>query len=207
MDNIYISVTRTFFKELTEKESLKIVSDQKGKCKFCNTDINKFWKVHALSDTDHIALCTICYKSQHLEELDSEKDGSIIMIKDLNQIELIDLSRTIELVKRLDVEKFSEDIDLSIVIRSLLEEGANNSDLYYAAESSDISLISQILTNLTDEDYEKRSDGLYTMKWLPNYDSFKDEIDYLYDKIMKDEKSKYHPSKWESMFQKFNNKN
>lgn len=206
MSNIKLSVTRKFIDLPSEKKQKDIIESQNGECYFCGIDINKHAKFHSENEKDCKALCTICYHSQHIEILNGETDGNIVMMGDLSQLELIVLSRTIELIKRLDPEEFAEDIDSSIVIRMLLEEGSNNAETYFAEGSSDIELVAQVLSNQTDEEYEQREDGLYTMKWLPNYDSFKIELDYWFEQIMKDEDSMYHPSKWESMMQQMKKK-
>lgn len=202
MEEIKLSVTRQFIKMPEEKSLKLILESQNSKCNFCKIDISQHEKYHAVSSSEFIALCSICYASQHLEILNSENDGVIIMSSELSQLDLIVLSRTIEMIKRLNPEEFSEDIDSSIVIRMFLEEGANNAELYFAEGSSDIELISQVLSNQTEKEYEQRSEGLYTMKWLPNYDSFSTELDYWYNLMMKEKDSQYHPSKWESMLQK-----
>lgn len=204
--NIKLSVTRKFIDLPSEKEQEKIIKSQDCKCAYCGIDIEKHGKIHAEDENEFMGLCSICFYSQHIEMLNGESDGQIVMMGDLNQLELIILSRTIELIKRLDPEEFAEDIDSSMVIRMLLEEGANNAETYYAEGSSDIELVAQALSNQTEEDYSKREDGLYTMKWLPNYDSFSIELDYWFEKLMSNESSQYHPSKWESMMQKMKSK-
>jgi len=206
VENIKLSVTRKFIDLPSESIQKKTIKEQDSKCAFCNIDIKKHAKIHSEKENDYKALCTICYHSQHIEILNGETDGTIIMLGDLSQLELIILSRTIEMIKRLDPEEFAEDIDSSIVIRMLLEEGSNNAETYFAEGSSDIELVAQALSNQTDSEYEKREDGLYTMKWLPNYDSFKTELDYWFETLMKDESSLYNPSKWESMMQKMKQK-
>lgn len=204
--NIKLSVTRKFIDLPSEKEQEKIIKSQGSKCAYCGIDIEKHGKIHAEDENEFIGLCSICFHSQHIEMLNGESDGQIVMMGDLSQLELIILSRTIELIKRLDPEEFAEDIDSSMVIRMLLEEGANNAETYYAEGSSDIELVAQALSNQTEEEYSKREEGLYTMKWLPNYDSFSIELDYWFEKLMSNETSQYHPSKWESMMQKMKNK-
>ena len=205
-EDIKLSVTRDFFDLPSNKEKKEIILKQNGKCAFCGIDINKFGRFHNHKELGILGLCSICYHSQHIELLNSEKDGHIAMIDSLNQLELITLTRTIELIKRLEPEEYSEDIDCSSIIRMLIEEGINNSEIYFAEGSSDVELIAQTLSNLSDSDYERRDVGLYTMKWLPNYTSFEKELDYWFELMMKDESSNYHPLKWESMMQQMRKK-
>ncbi len=201
-EEVKLSVTRVFPELPLKKERNRILREQKCKCAFCDIDIRKHSRMHPISETEHIGLCSICYHSQHIEMLNGENDGSIVMMTEFSQLELIVLSRTIELFKRLNIEEFSEDIDSSLVIRMFLQEGSNDAENYFAEGSSDIELVAQVLSNQTDENYEHREKGLYNLKWLPNFDSFSIEMDYWYDLMMKDKESDFHPSKWESLLQK-----
>ena len=205
-EKVILSVTRKFIDNPSEREINSIIASQNGKCAFCEIDIQKHAKIHAEEEGEFVALCSICNGSQHIESLNGETDGVIIMLSDLTQVELISLSRTIEFLKRLDPEEYSEDIDSAIVIKILIEEGANSAERYFGEGSSDIELIAQALINQDDESYANREEGLYTMKWLPNYDSFKEEIDYWFGLLMKDESSPYHPLKWEGMMQEMKKK-
>lgn len=208
MDDIKLSVTRNFIKSPEDKsEQEKILASQNHVCKFCEIDIKEHACFHyEENDNKFIGLCKVCYSSQHLESIPSNKAGKIIMISNVSQLDIIHLSRTIEYIKKLDMDEFSDDIDSATMIRYLLEESENYAERYYGDGSSDVELVAQMLSNQNDEMYERRYEGLYNMRWLPDYNYFKEELDYWFKIEMESEDSIYHPSKWESMAKQIKSK-
>lgn len=197
-----VSVSRFFPNKKSEKEYVAKLEEQKCKCHYCDINIKTHHKFHHLTNNDFVATCPICYYSQHLEELGSINNGQIILLEGLNQLDLIVLSRTIEMIKRLPVDEYEEDVDLASVLRLMLEETAEHANLYFTQGVSDVEIFAQVLTNQSDEDYEKREEGFFNLKWLPDYSIFETEINDWYEELMKDENSKYHPSKFESLLKK-----
>ena len=196
-----LSVSRFLRKEIDTKKCTKKLIEQKNKCFYCEINIEKNNKDHQLSEKeeDFVMVCPICYYSQHLEELSCSNNGQIILLDGLSQIDLIVLSRTIELIKKLPIEEYEEDVDLASVLRLMLEETAEHANLYFTQGVSDVEIVSQLLINQSDEDYEKREEGLYNLKWLPDYSIFNEELDDWFNVLMKNETSPYHPSKFESL--------
>lgn len=206
MEDIKLSVSRIFIKAPDDEKKAKILESQNHVCKFCGIDIKKHGRFHSEDGVNFVGLCSVCFYSQHLEAMPPQKSGQIVMLSNITQLELIHLSRFIEYIKKLDLDEYSEDIDSVSVIRYLLAEGENHAESYYTDGASDVELIAQMLSNQTDEVYEKRYEGLYNMRWLPNYEYFKEEIDYWFEVEMNSESSPYHPSKWESMAQQIKEK-
>lgn len=202
---LILSVTRDFSSKEEENKKEEILSQQKHTCKSCMINIKKHGKIEKTSD-GLVGLCSICYASQHLETLPHSSSGKIIMLSGISQVDLIATSRMVMLIKRLSSEEYGEDMDSAGLIHMLLSEAGQHAESFYAIGASDVELIAQMLSNQDDNSYEKREDGLHNMRWLPDYDYFEKEMDYWYETLMEKEKSKYHPSKWESMFKKLEEK-
>ena len=193
-----LSVTRDFGSQCEEKQKKEILERQKHRCKACAISIKKYPKFENTKN-GYIGLCSVCHTSQHLEMLPQKSAGKIIMLPEMSQIDLIALSRMIMLIKRLSSEEHSEDIDSAGLIHMLLNEAGQHAESFYASGASDVELVAQMLSNQTNEAYENREKGLYNMKWLPDYDYFKKEMDYWFKVLIENEKSTYHPTKWENL--------
>jgi hypothetical protein len=193
-----LSVTRDFSSQCEEKEKNEILEKQKHRCKACSISIKKYAKFEKTKE-GYVGLCSVCHASQHLETLPQKSAGKIIMLPEISQVDLIALSRMIMLIKRLPSEEHSEDMDSAGLIHMLLNEAGQHAESFYASGASDVELVAQMLSNQTDEAYEQREKGLYNMKWLPDYDYFKKEMDYWFKVLMENEKSTYHPTKWENL--------
>lgn len=198
-----LSVTRLFVEEAKESEKKAALSAQKGLCKTCSIDIKKHARYEQIENSDGnidvVALCAVCHSSQHLEELPPESSGKMIMLADVTQVELIALSRMIALMKKLNADDYDADIESASMIYMLMEANKEQSDVYFASGASDVELVAQMLSNQDDESYAKREEGLFTLRWLPDYSYFEKEINYWFETMMAEESNQFHPDGWESL--------
>lgn len=198
-----LSVTRFFLKPLEESERKLILSEQKGRCKACQIDIRKHNRMHKdTEDGKPYALCPVCYYSQHLEILPDNACGRMVLMPDIPQLELIVLTRTIAMMAKLNAEDYADEIDNSDLIKMLIEENHSQANQYYATGAAEVDLVAQVLSNQSDEDYAKRKEGLYGLRWIPDYSFFEEEIEYWYKTMLSSKKATYHPSKWEDLSKK-----
>lgn len=205
--DLTLSVTRFSLQSPSDSERKQILADQKGRCKTCQIDIRKHNRINKDSeDGESYAQCPVCFYSQHLEMLPDSFAGRIIMMPDVSQLELIVLSRTIAMYKKLNGEDYSDEVDNSELIKMLIEESYTQAETYYAPGASEVDLVAQVLSNQSEEDYAKRSEGLYGLRWIPDYSFFDDEVEYWYKTMFESKKSPYHPSKWEDMSNKIRTK-
>jgi hypothetical protein len=198
-----LSVTRFFMPALDESKEISIIKEQKGKCKSCQIDIRKHYRINQDKEGgEHYALCPVCYFSQHLELLPNDSAGRIVMMPNFTQNEIIVLSRTIAMFSKLDAESYSDEIDDAMLLKMLMEENYNQAEMFYAPGASEVELVAQVLSNQDDESYKKRDEGLYGLRWIPDYSYFDKEVEYWYKQMFDKEKAPYHPSKWEDFSKK-----
>lgn len=201
--DLKVSVTRLFIEEASESEKKEALKNQNSLCKTCGIDIKKYAKYEQVSNKDGkievFALCSVCHSSQHIEELPPESSGKMVMLSEISQVEVIALSRMIALIKKLDADAYDGDIESAAMVYMLMEANKEQSEIYFATGASDVELVAQMLSNQDDDFYERREEGLFNLRWLPDYTYFEKEINYWFETLMKDTKGQYHPDGWESL--------
>ena len=95
-------------------------------------------------------------------------------------------------------DKYEEIVDSIEIIETVLAERSEMADVYFASGVSNVDLIVQKLYSCSDEDYDKRENGLFGLRWMPNLKGFKKDMDYWSEK----EFEKYSPEKWRSLILK-----
>jgi hypothetical protein len=194
MKKIVLSITRDEFKILPEKAKLKLLNKNNNKCTSCSIDIdNNIAHYHTEGKLSY-PLCSLCYYPLHLERLTGKDPGKIIMFEELTQVELNSLLRAIYFIKNYQSEN-EEAVDAVEIIETVLKERTEMADVYYASGVSNIDLIVQKLYGCSEEDYNKRENGLYALRWMPNVDNFKKDMDFWAAKSF----AKYTPNNWQKL--------
>lgn len=188
MKKLLLSVTKNHDSiDIPEKMALKVLSSTKKCCAACGINIEKNYKIFQQSEKSFIPLCPLCFYSQHLDKLDPKAAGLIIILPELTQIELISLARACAYIKS-QHEKYPEEAGAVDIIQIMLNDRAEMATTFFAQEISDPTLLSQVLYSLTDEQYEKREQCLYSLRWLPDMSFFEEDI-----KIWEADLEKYTP--------------
>lgn len=188
MKKLLLSVTKNHaLDEIPEKAVSKILSATKSCCAACGINISKNYKIHQEDSKNQYALCPLCFYSQHLDKLDPKAAGHIIVLPELDQIELLSLARSIECIIQ-QKEKYPEEAEAVEIIQILLKDRAEMATTFFAQEISDPTLLSQVLYSLNDEQYSKREQCLYSLRWLPDMSFFENDI-----KLWEEDLDKYTP--------------
>lgn len=200
---LVLSVTRFFSDEAKDSDKRRVLKEQNAQCAACGIDIKEHAKYEQVEnkdgEVDLYALCSVCHASQHIEEIPQESSGVIIMLNDISQVEVIALSRMIALMKKLDASVYDADMESAAMIFDLMYSNKEQSEIYFAPGASDVELVAQMLSNQDDDSYARREEGLFNLRWLPDYSYFEKEIDYWFEKLMLEESSQFHPDGWESL--------
>ena len=194
MKKIILSITRDDLKIIPEKAKSKLLAKYENKCASCSIDINdSIAHYHTEANTTY-PLCSLCYYPLHLERLTGKDPGKIIMFEELSQVELNSLVRAIYFVKHYAGSN-EEAADAVEIIETVLKERSEMADVYYASGVSNVDLIVQKLYGCSDDDYSKRENGLYALRWMPNIDNFRRDMDFWAKNSFK----KYTPDNWQKL--------
>ncbi len=174
-------------------ELLKSITEKKSKkCDFCNIPTEKYSHTH-IKDGDIHTSCSLCFYSEHLDELKTLKNGSIIMMPELTQVELFSLLRMIWYMESLEEDskddRYEEIFDSVRNINGLIKERIEFSTYYYTEGVDNVNVLINFLHSIDEEKYLKRNIGLKNLLWLPDKEPFQKEIKYWIDA----EYNKYHP--------------
>lgn len=194
MKKIILSITRDNFKELPDKAKHKLLTKYKEKCASCSIDINENIAHYHTEEKVTFPLCSLCYYPLHLERLTGKDPGKIIMFEELSQVELNSLVRAIYFIKT-HQNANEEAADAVEIIETVLKERSEMADVYYASGVSNVDLIVQKLYGCSDDDYAKRENGLYALRWMPNMDNFKRDMEFWSNNSF----TKYTPENWQKL--------
>lgn len=189
-----LSITRGDDYTVPEKAKLKVLKKYDYKCSCCKIEVNEKIAMYHMENKTVFPLCSLCYYPLHLERLIGKDPGKIILMGELSQIELNSLLRSMEFIK-FNKERYEEAADSVEIIETVLKERAEMADVYYAQGISNVDLLVQKLYACSDEDYEKRENGLFGLRWFPNMNNFKKDMEFWNEKSFK----KYYPENWKKL--------
>ena len=174
-------------------EVLKSINEKKSKhCDFCNIPTEKYSHTHS-KDGEVYTSCSLCFYAEHLDELKTLKNGSIIMMPELTQVELFSLLRMIWYMESLEDDskddRYEEIFDSVRNINGLIRERIEFSTYYYTEGVDNVNVLINFLHSIDEEKYLQRDIGLKNLLWLPDKEPFQKEIQYWIDA----EYNKYHP--------------
>jgi hypothetical protein len=198
MNKIILSVTKNESESLinlNEASKAKLVKKHDGKCSACRIDIAGCAYFHEEA-SKILPLCPLCYYPLHIDKVVMKSPGQIILLPEISQIELNATLRAIEYIK-LNSSGFGEIVDAVEIFEVLLKERADLADGFYSEGVSNVSLLSQVLTSLSDEDYSKRETGLYGLRFMHNMSNYGDEM-----KAWDKELSRFKPDAWKQLIKK-----
>lgn len=168
------------------------------KCSFCGISIEKYSHSH-FKDEEYYSSCSLCYYVEHLDELRTLKNGSIIMMPEITQVELFSILRMIWFIEQLENDakddRYEEIFDSTRNIYGLIKERVEFSSHYYTGSIENVNVLINFLYSLDDEKYYKRDIGLKNLLWLPDKSYFEKEIKYWIDV----EYNKYHPKNFKKI--------
>ena len=126
-------------------ELLKSITEKKSKkCDFCNIPTEKYSHTH-IKDGDIHTSCSLCFYSEHLDELKTLKNGSIIMMPELTQVELFSLLRMIWYMESLEEDskddRYEEIFDSVRNINGLIKERIEFSTYYYTEGVDNVNVL------------------------------------------------------------------
>jgi hypothetical protein len=194
MKDLILSINRNN----TNKGILNSPTKKEKKCNFCGITIEKYSHFH-LKDGINYSSCSLCYYVEHLDELKTLKNGSIIMMPELTQVELFSILRMIWFIEQLELDskddRYEEIFDSTRNIHGLIKERIEFSSHYYTGSIENVNTLINFLHSLDDNKYEKRHIGLKNLLWLPDKSYFLSEIKYWVDV----EYHTYHPKNFKKI--------
>lgn len=194
-------------KEITEKEQKEADKKSNKKCTFCGININKYSHYHYKNDIWQKS-CSLCYYNEHLDNLIAMNKGTIAFIPEIEQEELFNLIRMIWFVKELyNNSKNNDHLEEIYDSVSILEEAINDrtevAETLFSNGSSDVNILVNYLHSQKPETVEKSHLPLKYLRWIPNHNVFKDEIEYWNKTDLK----KYHPKNFKAIIKQMEKKN
>jgi hypothetical protein len=203
---LMINVDR-FKKEITEKEKNIVDKTNNNKCAFCGINTNKYSHYHYKNDTWHNS-CSLCYYSENLDNLIALNKGKIAFIPEIDQEELFNLLRMIWFVKELynnskNNDHLEEIYDSVSILDEAIKDRTEVAETLFSNGASDVNILVNYLHSQKKEIIDKNHLPLKYLRWIPNENIFKDEIEYWNKKDLK----KYHPKNFKAIIKQMEKKN
>jgi intracellular multiplication protein IcmJ len=171
-----------FDKEYQKKHKTiwdKIWNRDGFKCYYCSFYSKKHQEIHHLND-DHrdnsldnlVTVCPLCHQSYHLDTASNTNGGKIIWLPEFSQQELNYLCRAIFIaIEEAEIaETQNRDVVGFAKIARMLETSLSERSLiveqHFQNGASDPSVFANALINMSEEQYEKRSQFLSSFKLL-----------------------------------------
>lgn len=194
-------------KIITEQEKKIVDKNDTKKCHFCGINTNKHSHYHYKNDK-WVKSCSFCYYNEHLDNLVAMNKGFIVFIHEIEQVELFNELRMIWLIKELyNNSKNNDHLEEIYDSISILEEAINDrkevAETLFSNGSSDVNILVNYLHSQSKEDYSKNNIPLNYLRWVPNPNVFKEEIEYWNKTDLK----KYHPKNFKAIIKQMEKKN
>lgn len=187
------------------KKQLKISKEEKfnldkkeKKCNFCGINTEKYG--HYLNKNgEWNNACSLCYYSENLDELIAMDKGSIVFINEISQVEIFGLMRMIWYIKELyknskNNDHLEEVYDSLLILEESLIDRAGHAENLFSTGASNVNILVDFLHSTNIED-SKTKIPLKYLRWIPNENVFREEIEY-WNKI---DYKKYHPNNFKSI--------
>ena len=198
MKDIVLSVTIGEEIQISNVLKQNVLKQYGSKCYFCDIPLRTQFEVHQDNGKGFPA-CSFCYHSMHLDKILSKNPGSIALFPEVTQVWINHVIRALHYLK----EEGDDDIKNNMnIFSNVIKERINAASVYYAKNVSDIGILSQFLYSLSKEQYEKRHDGLFGLRFIPNPDNYKEDFAEWSSFLQN-----YHPSQWESFINTIKSKN
>lgn len=180
---------------------LEVLESDDHTCQFCgfrsapDKKGSSWQEVHHKND-DHTdnsrqnlaTACPLCHQCFHLGLAGMQDGGTLIWLPELRQTELNNLCRAIFCA----ITSGSEYAPTAKAIYASLESRASHLEDILGAGSSNPAVVGQALIELTEEEYEKRNEGLIMVRLLPKPGRFINAIRYWANTV----ESKIPPDTW-----------
>lgn len=187
-------------RKITEKEKKDL--DKENNCSFCGIDISHSSYYH-YKEKWHKS-CSLCYYTEHLDKLIAMKKGDLIFMPEISQVELFGIMRVIWYISDIyynnkQDEHLEEVYDSVMFLNENITDRKDHAETLFSNGVSSVNLIVDYLHEKTDHtDFDK---ALQYLRWLPNKDLFKEDIDHWNIKDLK----KYNPKNFKSLIKHMEN--
>jgi hypothetical protein len=172
-----------------------------NECHFCKIDIKEFGKV-LHRENEILSTCSMCYYTENLDSITSLKKGYNALIPELTQVKIFSLLRMSwyldSLEDKIKNTKYEEIIDSNDNFISLFYDRKDFASNYYAEGIENVDIVVNSLHQISEDDYLKREKGLLYIRWIPDKNIFKEEIDYWNKNVF----NKYTPNKFKDLIKK-----
>lgn len=187
MKELTLSVSRD--KKNTEKIKN---SNHSENCYFCGIGIKHNPYVH-IKDGKTYSSCSLCFHSENLDLITSLKKGDILFLTDISQIDLLCFIRLLWYIEycheNASNKELKEQYDNLLAdafsIKTMLSQRVEYTDEYIAIGAHNVNYFSNFLSNIPIEDYEKRKLVTKYLRWIPDKDFFKNDLNHWFENDFK----------------------
>lgn len=214
-DNILIDVSR-FKPVITDKEKKDIDNKKIDQCPFCGVNIEKHYHYHFKNEKWYKS-CSFCYYSENIDKLIAMNKGDFIFLNDMSQVDLFNTLRQIYFVeylhksqnsrenKNTKVDEHLEEIyDSFLLLKDSLSDRKEYAANLICPSANDINIVTDYLSVCTKQEYEDSKLTLKYLRWLPNQEIFREEIQWWIEKNFNDN---CHPKDYKKIILDLGNKN
>jgi hypothetical protein len=205
-NNLMIGVNKSQ-KIITNKEKNIVDKKDLKKCHFCGVNINKYFHYHYKNEI-WTKSCSLCYYSENLDDLIAMNKGFLVFIHEIDQVEIFNLLRMIWLVRELynnskNNDHLEEIFDSISILEESIEDRKEVAETLFSNGASDVNIVVNYLHSQNEEDSSNNDLPLKYLRWIPNPNVFKEEIEYW----NKTDFKKYHPKNFKAIIKQMEKKN
>jgi len=200
MRDIVLSVTMEDEVNISNELRNHVLKEHKSQCYYCDIPLKTQFEIHQEGGKGYPA-CSFCYHALHLDKILSKNPGSIALFPEVPQVWINHIVRALHYLKEEGDQDLKDNMD---IFSSVIKERIASASVYYAKNVDDISILSQFLYSLPATEYEKRSQGLFGLRFIPNPENYANDFAEWSSFL-----NQYHPSQWDFFVKRIkdNNKN
>lgn len=206
-ENISIDVSR-FKPYITEKEKNDVDSKKNDQCPFCGVNIEEHSHYHYKNEKWYKS-CSFCYYAENIDKLVAMNKGDFIFLNDISQVDLFNILRQIYLLEYIHknqknkIDEHIEEIyDSFLLIKDSLNDRIEYASNLICPSANDINIVTDYLSVCSEEEYKNSKITLKYLRWLPNKEIFKNEIEFW---IEKNFKNNCHPKDYKKIILEIGN--
>jgi intracellular multiplication protein IcmJ len=157
-------------------------------CYYCNFKSQEHQEIHHFNhnhedfnEKNLTTVCPLCHQVFHLSTCSQSTGGSIIVLKDISQVDLNNLCRMLFVARSSGVKEW---VNVSKQIYDTLRSTITIIDQQISPNGSEPMIFAQTLHNLSETVLNE--EHMKSFKLLPKYNRFEKQIEYWRDNVFKE---------------------